>query len=403
MITVNEAIEKILQNNTVKKKIVSKNIVEAIGYVLAEDVFTDRDYPPFNRSTMDGYAIVAQDLNSKKEKILTNKGTLLAGDANQFTYEENCCIKIMTGAPVPQGFDSVIKIEDTSQVDNEVTFSIDEVKLGQNIAKQGEDIRQDQLAITKGSICNHSIISILATIGKTKIDVYELPTIAIISTGSEVIESDKTPLPHQIRDSNSYALRGLLKNLGITPKSVLLINDTKDALEKAVIAGLKFDILILSGGVSMGEADFVPQVLEQQGIEKIFHKVKVKPGKPIWFGNYDKGVVFGLPGNPFSCMVGFKIFIEPLIYNCLKLQPQQPMLLPMSSSRKKRGDRTEFLSTKIVHGATSKLKNIDTKGSGDITASLNSSGLALQEAQTSQLNENDIVKFYPWKRGDYDY
>ena len=250
----------------------------------------------------------------------------------------------------------------------------------------------------KGQVCNASIISALAVTGKTKIKVAKLPTVSIISTGTEVLPPDSPILPHQIRDSNSFALQSLLKKYNIELQHKLLIPDDKNQLMAAVAKGLQSDVLILSGGVSMGDADFVPEVLNLNGVKNIFHKIQIKPGKPLWFGKKENGaVVFGLPGNPMSCQVGFRVFVEPYLRAILGLGKAQNLFLPLVRAHQKRSKFAEYFPCKIIieEGKTF-LETNRYNGSGDISAMIGSDGLAVHPAGSSILTKNTVIEFLPW-------
>jgi len=213
-----------------------------------------------------------------------------------------------------------------------------------------------------------------------------------------VLPADGPILPHQIRDSNSYALQSQLKKYNIELQHKLLIPDDKPQLMDAVAKGLESDILILSGGVSMGDADFVPEILRANDVKNIFHKVQIKPGKPLWFGIKKNGpVVFGLPGNPMSCQVGFKVFIEPFLRATMGLPNQKEIYFPLTAMHDKRSKFTEYFPCKIVNKNGKTFLKINTYNtSGDIAAMIGSDGLAIHPAEAKELKENDIVAFLSW-------
>jgi len=309
------------------------------------------------------------------------------------------CLKIMTGAPVPPEADAVIQVELANRDGDEISFEENEnIAKWRNIALQGEDKKASEVLAKKGQICDASIISILAVTGKMQIKVAKLPKISVISTGTEVLPADGPILPHQIRDSNSYALQSLLKKYNIELQHKLLIPDDKSQLMDAVAKGLESDILILSGGVSMGDADFVPEILRANGVKNIFHKIQIKPGKPLWFGKKENGsIVFGLPGNPMSCMAGFKVFIEPFLRAIMGLQEQKKLHLPLAETHQKRSKFTEYFPCKIVNKDGKTFLKINTYNtSGDIAAMIGSDGLAVHPAERKEVKENELVAFLPW-------
>jgi molybdopterin molybdotransferase len=392
MITVKEAQSLIQQQakNFGKEEL---SLSESQGRVLAEDIEADRDYPPFHRAAMDGYALRSEDFAAGLREFFVIE-EIYAGAIATKKIGKGECYKIMTGASTPVEADSIIRVEDTDQQNNKVTFNTDQLKKGQNIAKKGEDRKEGELVLQKNTLLRAPEIASLAVLGKTKIAVHKLPKVTIISTGDEVIAAGEPVLEHQIRDSNSYAVEGFLKNYNIPLSGRKLVKDNKEALEKAVNEFLDSDILILSGGVSMGDADYVPEVLKTAGVEKIFHKVALKPGKPLWFGKSKKGVVFALPGNPMSVQVAFKLFIEPFLRTCFELPPMMELKFPFGTTRKKKVKFDEYFPCVIENGSA--IKPVTFNGSGDVTSILYSDGLVLQEGEREEIKEGEIVKFLFW-------
>ncbi|MBM9499921.1 molybdopterin molybdotransferase MoeA [Leptospira sp. 201903071] len=397
MISIEEALSKILSEVSVTKP-ESVPLKETLGRILADNVYADRDYPPFHRSTMDGYAIKSEDYDSSK--IYRCKKEIFAGMESALDPDEEI-VKIMTGASVPEGLDAVIKVEDSQELTDEnsitqVKFNSDNIFQFMNISLRGEDLKTGELVIGSGAKVGISEISLLASLGIEAVSVYSLPTISIISTGNEVIPVGSAPLPYQIRDSNSYSLIAILNRYKIHPKSIVLVPDEETKIEEALKQGLESDILLLSGGVSMGSMDLIPPILEKLGVKKIFHKVSLKPGKPIWFGKKGKTAVFGLPGNPFSVQVCARIFLDPYIRSYLGMQIAKPLRYSFYGKRKKKNVLPEyfpvFLETKEKTGLCAKSFN----GSGDIRAGLFSDGIALHPGERSEISEGDVLDFYPW-------
>lgn len=394
MISVEEAQKRILSR---AKSIGTERISihDALGRSLAEDLFADRDYPPFNRSMMDGYALRSSDFNTQKIKAFPVLETVQAGATAQQFIEAGNCIKIMTGAPVPKELDVVIRVEDSIQEGELVSFTVDQVKPWQSIAAQGQDRLKDQLILPKGNRLKAAEISLIAVLGLNEISVYKKPSYAILSTGDELVVPGEAVLPHQIRDSNSYALKGLFDTYQMSLKYRAIVKDQKPLLREAVKEAMDVDILILSGGVSMGDADFVPDVLIELGIKKVFHKIEMKPGKPLWFGEKPNGgVVFALPGNPKSCQVAFKVFIEPYLRSCMGLKAFHPFYLPLKKAKKKISRFDEYFSCQILDEGLLPYK---TNSSGDIKSTALTHGLALHPAKAQDLAEGALVAFYPWE------
>lgn len=374
------------------------SILDCLDRVLAEDIFADRDYPPFNRATMDGYAIISQDINIGKNNLLKITDTIHAGEAKQFALESGNCIKIMTGAPVPKRANAVIRIEDTHINGNEIHFNVKQLKENQNIAIQGEDARKGDLLIKKGTKLNPNSISLLAVTGHAKLEVYKLPNIAIVSTGNEIVAVESVIQPHQIRDSNVHTLKNSLLNYCISAIQTALIVDDKIALTNTLSELLNTDIIIISGGVSKGDADYVPEILKHLGVIEIFHRVSIKPGNPLWFGKMPNGgVVFGLPGNPISVQVGYKVFIESFIRKCFDMEPIEPIFLPLLGEKSKKSNFTEYFPCKLTHeNKKSGLAINKMNTSGDISTTNNSDGIAIHPSEKQTIEKGEFVEFYFW-------
>lgn len=397
MISIEEA-QRLISEQTRSFGTEEISIDDALNRILAEDIFADRDYPPFNRATMDGYAVLSSDFNNDKQTILQLIGVLHAGNISTQVVTTGTCIKIMTGAPVPEGADAVVRFEDAAEKNGEVEFLIHQVLPKQNIAPKGEDNKKDELILEKNIKLNALSIAVLAVTGKARIKVYKLPSVVIVSTGNEIVNVGDSIFPHQIRDSNSYSLKNFLKQYNVNDVKYVLIKDDKSILQKVLSDFLNADILILSGGVSKGEADYIPEVLMSLGVQEIFHRVRIKPGNPLWFGKLPNGgVVFGLPGNPVSVQVGYKVFIEPFLRKCFNMEKIAPLYFPLFNEKNKKSKFTEYFPCKIV------TKNNDTglfsnrmNTSGDIAATLYSDGIAVHPEETHILKENTKVEFYFW-------
>ena len=364
---------------------------EAFNRVLAEKIYANRDYPPFNRATMDGYAINSKDWEQGIKKYVV-KEVVFAGQRYQQEVSSGECYKIMTGASVPPTVDLVIRREDSTEVNNQVSFNVEVVKAFQNIARKGEDIQADTCIINQNTICTPSVIALLATVGKAEIKVEKLPNVALFTTGDEVVEPEQTVSDIQIRNSNQFLLKTLLKTWQIKPGIYKHIPDDKEHLKQEIGKALNSDIIILCGGVSAGDADYVPEILESLGVKKMFHKVKIKPGKPIWCGQLPSGgLVFALPGNPFSCHVTFKLFIEHYLKTCFGLPEKELSMLPLSAQKQKKTPFDEFFPVIVNQEVTPILFNT----SGDVKAALKANAIAIHPAAESDLQVGTPVGFLP--------
>ncbi len=361
---------------------------DALGRVIAEHVFADRDYPPFNRSAMDGYAIRAEDLQNGINQFYI-VDTIYAGSTTEKDITRGQCYKIMTGAAVPISCDAVVRKEDAEQQEGSVSFLIDEIKPFQNIARRGEDLKKGTLVLNKPIRCSAAITGLLASVGKDEILVESLPTVAIVTTGNEVILLGKEVNEVQIRNSNFYVLKALLKSWNINHSyHHHALDDPKEifsCLEKA----LEYDIVIINGGVSAGDADYVPSVLKELGVEQLFHKVAIRPGKPFWCGQKEKTMVFALPGNPLSCLVTFTLFIRHYLESCFDLSSSL-LLLPIAEDRKQRVKLDDFFPVQIK-GEPSQFHVVTFNGSGDIRLGFEANAFAVHPSDKTELKKGEIV------------
>lgn len=311
MIEYKEALEKILKN-VCQLQPEKTRIEYSAGRVLKEDIYSGIDMPPFNKSAVDGYAVCAADVKNAPVK-LTCIGIIQAGGIFKKKIRNGECIKIMTGAPLPSGADSVIMVENSTRCGSNVLFSM-AVKKGENICFKGEDIKGGQKVLAQGKKISLSDVALLATVGSRYVKTIGKPRVAVLNTGGEIIEPGTGLSKNKIYNSNGPMLQALLKSDGIEPFYLGIARDTCAQLQTALEKGLRSDILLISGGVSMGDYDLVPQVLKKLGIKRIFHKVNIKPGKPLFFGRKKKTLVFGIPGNPVSNFLSYLIFIRPALY-----------------------------------------------------------------------------------------
>ena len=312
---VSETVLKLRGNLAVETVGLQANVSQAIGRILAEEIRADRDYPPFDRSTRDGYAVSSKDL-SQAPRTLRLIGESKAGTAFDGHLRAGECVQIMTGAPVPGGADAVVMIEFTrtsgSGPGAEVVFERT-AQPGQNIVATGSEAQAAQLLLSPKERLSYAELALAAQAGCTAVRVYRRPRVAILSTGDEVVSFDRTPGQFEIRNSNSLSLAAQVVLAGGEP--VLLGNapDKADALRSHIECGLKEDILVLSGGVSMGKYDLVEDVLRELGAQFCFDSVDIRPGRPSVFAVCQGKPVFGLPGNPVSTMVTFELFVIPAI------------------------------------------------------------------------------------------
>jgi molybdopterin molybdotransferase len=282
-----------------------------LGRVLAEDIASDIDSPPYAKAVMDGYAVRSADVPGPT--TLTVIEEVAAGRVPTRAVGPGQATRIMTGAPIPDGADAVVPHEVTTVDGSSVRFQ-QPVPPGRFILPQGREMRAGELVVPTGTVLGPSALGLLAAVGRTTARVQARPRVAILSTGDEVVEADQRPGPGQIRNSNGPMLQALVERAGASPRYLGIARDDRSVLTRLVRQGLdEGDVLVLSGGVSAGKFDFVPEVLRDAGVEAHLHKVRMKPGKPIFFGTRGDRLVFGLPGNPLSSFVGFELFVRPAL------------------------------------------------------------------------------------------
>jgi molybdopterin molybdotransferase len=291
---------------------------DSLNRILAGNVISDIDMPPFNKASVDGFACRRSELDHDLEII----ETIRAGIAPEKTIGSNQCSRIMTGATVPQGADCVIMVEDTELLPSgSMKFKGSFTK--ENIAKKGEDVKKGDLVLKAGRIIKPQDIAVMASAGHTSVVVSKMPMVAVISSGSELVEPSEVPGTSQIRNSNAYQLMAQADRAGTQVSYYGIAKDdeseTYSIIYKAVSEN---DIVLISGGVSMGDYDFVPSVIERAGVKILFSRVAVQPGKPTTFGVHPKAIVFGLPGNPVSSFMMFEMLVRPLIYKMMGYQWQ---------------------------------------------------------------------------------
>jgi molybdopterin molybdotransferase len=320
MVTVQEATDITLQNLW-KGGVETVPLLDSLNRVLAENVVSDRDLPPFNRVTMDGIAIAFESY-SKGQTRFPIAFVQAAGTPQQKLTDTLSCCEVMTGAILPDAADTVIRYEDCSIENGIASVKNVSIRRGENIHVQGSDAKLGDVLLKEGLEISSAEIPVLASVGKSNVLVKSLPRVALISTGDELVEIESTPLPHQIRKSNMYALAAALLKQGIKPAFFHLM-DTEDSISTALDKILtQFDLVILSGGVSKGKFDLIPQMLESKGIKKKFHQISQRPGKPMWFGVGENKTVFALPGNPVSTFLCYYRYVEPWLTSSLGAKPK---------------------------------------------------------------------------------
>jgi molybdopterin molybdotransferase len=328
MMSVEEALEQILAQITPLPS-VQVPLSEALGLVLAEDIVAQEDIPPFTNSAMDGFALLSKDSRPREGKPprLRVTGTVAAGYVADHAVQEGTAMRIMTGAPVPPGADSVIQVELTRSEgpQSEWVEILEEVAPGNNIRPAGEDMRRGQTVLTRGSEIGAWEIGVLATLGYASVPVIRRPRVAILATGDEIIDVGEPLRPGKIRNSNSYLLEAAARQAGAEAVRLGVASDTVESLRAKFQEAIKYDLILTSGGVSVGDFDLVKQIMMEQG-EIHFWRINMRPGKPVAFGHIGHVPLLGLPGNPVSTSVTFQLFGRPIIR---KLLGASRLLKPM--------------------------------------------------------------------------
>jgi molybdopterin molybdotransferase len=364
-------------------------IGEALGLPLDENITSDIDSPPHDKSIVDGYAIVAASVAGPQTELAVIE-EVTAGQVPTRRVEAGTATKIMTGAPLPDGADAVVMVEKTVAADAgpqpRVRILESPLKPGQNIVRRGTSMRRgdEVLAADMHRRLRPIEIGLMAEVGRSSVQVLQ-PQAAILATGNEIVPAHEIPGPGQIRNSNGPMLGALARVAGAAAVDLGIARDEAADLKSKIEEGLKSDLLILSGGVSAGVLDLVPQALADCGVREIFHKVNVKPGKPLWFGVKDHGdrrtLVFGLPGNPVSTLVCFELFVRPAILKLAghKECVQQPIQAALTKDHAQRGQRATYWPSRLAESAdgTRQVTPLAWQGSGDLRTLADANALAI--------------------------
>jgi molybdenum cofactor synthesis domain-containing protein len=371
-------------------------LLEAYNRVLNQDVVSTFDIPPFNRSTVDGYAVKAQDTfraDENQPAILKVSGEVIVGEQPKVKMSEGEAVEIVTGAVIPEGADAVVMVEDTECVDAQLKV-FGPVTTGENVMKKGSDIKKGAVVLHKGKVLGSSEIGVLAALGLTKIKVLKIPIIAVLSTGGEVIEPGKELTPGKIYDINAYSVSTAVIESGGKPVCFGVVPDDKVALKKAMQTAISSaDMMITSGGVSVGPRDYTPQIVDSLGKPGIIvYGIAVKPGKPTTIGFVGDKPVFSLPGHPTSALLIFYLFARPLIQR-LAGRPVAPMKMVRAVAGARmfsaKGRRT-FVMVKLEFDKTCRLiaAPVETGASGAITTLANADGF-VEIAENEQFVDLD--------------
>jgi molybdopterin molybdotransferase len=365
-------------------------INEAVNRVLAEDCVAKMDVPPFNRAAMDGYAVKAKDTfgaGQFKPKVFKIIGELHAGETPAKKIKSGECVQISTGAVMPEGADAVMMVEDTEREGNEVKF-FKSVTPASNVGKMGGDIKEGSVILKAGILLDAGKVGVLASQGLSRVKVFQKPKIAVIPTGEEVVPAGKKLQPGQLYDINSHTISALVSASGGVPVNIAIAGDKPEELRTTIKEALKSDIVVLSGGSSVGERDLLVDVIDMWG-EILFHGVQVKPGKPTIFAIIEGKPLMGMPGYPTSCLINSYLFLVPSIRKMAHLPPRTGDTVKAKLSRRVPGStgRRQFLTVKLVGDeAVSVFKE-----SGAITSIAEADGYIEIPENIDMLEKGDIV------------
>ena len=372
------------------------NLLDALGRVIGEDIAASRSIPPKNNAAMDGYALRSADIRGaspEKPVVLDVIEDIPAGAIPQKRVGQGQAARIMTGAPVPDGADAVLRMEDTEKDGQRVRVFVEALE-GQDIRLAGEDVRPGEKVISRGDIIRPAEIGMLAALGRSFISVYQKPLIAILATGDELVDVDENPSPWQIISSNSYALAAQVLDCGAIPVQIGIAKDTREDLVAKFKSAMRADIIISSGGVSVGDYDLVKEIMKEVGNNMQFWQVAMRPGKPLAFGSLEGIPIFGLPGNPVSSMVSFEQFVRPSILKMMghrNLFRKTVRALLKESIDKKKGARHFIRAHIIFEDGRYRAVSTGEQGSGILKSMVQANGLIVLPEDAASVKAGDMV------------
>lgn len=385
----------------------SRDLIDALGCSLAEAIVADADQPPFDKALVDGFAVRASDVAGGDRRLAIGE-TILAGQIPGRPLDSREAAVIMTGAPLPPGADAVLMHEHNPVIDGTLRVEEPEIRPGRNRLVRGQVYREGDPLLGPGILLSPAALGLLASVGKPRVLVVPRPRVAIVSTGDELVDPDRVPGPGQIRNSNGVMLQGLAIASGAHAETLPIAPDETGALKHILSLGLGFDVVLITGGVSAGQRDLVPGALEQLGVERVFHKIRLKPGKPLWFGVGPRRggrpgtLVFGLPGNPVSGLVGFLLFVRPALDRLSRRTDSRAESVPARLAREfsHRGDRPTYHPARWVEpsrnpGAPGVVEAMTWAGSADLLGVTRADGFAVFPAGERVFPAGEIVTFLP--------
>jgi len=400
MISVEQALENILSHvGTLEEE--ERPILDCLGQVLAEDVHSNINIPPLDNSAMDGYAIRSEDTlgaSQKSPRCLRVIDTVIAGSISQHSVEPGTAIRIMTGAPVPTGADTVVPFEDTDEAQRQQPSGeigiLCEVKVGWNIRQAGEDIAKGSMVLSKGTVLRPSEIGVLASLGRSRIKVIRRPVVAVLSTGNELVDIKQKLPTGKIYNSNTYSVAAQILHYGAIPKILGIALDTENSMVNKINQSAEADMLITTGGVSMGDYDIVKDILNREG-EIVFWTVRMKPGKPLAFGRIGGIPHLGLPGNPVSSMITFELFARPAILKMMgkKISPKPTIEATLENPIVNTDSRRIFARAVVEkRGDRYFARLTGAQGSGILTSMALANGLVIVPEDKAGVEAGDTVQ-----------
>ena len=373
------------------------DLFSALGRVLAKDVISSYDVPPHNNSAMDGYALRSEDLtgaSAENPVILEVIEDLPAGYVSQKTVGPGEAIRIMTGAPIPKGCNTVMRVEDTMRGEGTQVLVLKEIPPQFDLRLAGEDLKRGQVVLEKGTRLRPAEIGLLSSVGRSTVQVYQRAQVAILSTGDELVEVDELLEPGKIFNSNSYSLAALVRECGGIPIQLGIARDRREELEGKIAQGMRADMLLSSGGVSVGDYDLVKDMLQKSDAAMEFWKVCMKPGKPLAFGNIGGVPTVGLPGNPVSVMVSFEVFVRPSLLKMMGYRQIYRAVVPatLEEDFRKSDERKHFVRVVLrKEGESFIASTTGAQGSGILSSMSKANGLAVIDEERISLNAGDTV------------
>jgi molybdopterin molybdotransferase len=400
LLTVDEALRAVLERAAPLPPR-PRSLERARGCVLAEDVAADLDLPPFDKALVDGYAVRAGDVEACGGRLRLGE-EILAGRTPTRPLGPGEAASLMTGAPLPEGADAVVMVERTRRDGADVLLDEPACRPGQNRLPRAREMRAGDVVLTRGERLHAVRLGLLASVGRSSVSVVPPPRVAVVSTGDELVEPDQVPGPGQIRNSNAAMLQAMAEAAGALAETMPIARDEPEALLEILAVALAADVVLITGGVSAGKRDLVPETLARLEVARVFHKVRLKPGKPLWFGvgsprgDQPGPLVFGLPGNPVSGVVGFLLFVRPVLRILAGLAdaPPAPRRGALARAFRHAGDRPTYHPSRLVGTeAEPVIDPLDWAGSADLRTVAGADGFAVFPAGDHEYAPGEVVDF----------